>query len=88
MEDVKSKLSSFKGYVRDITAPILMQPLREKSPNTEFFPLRIFPHSNWIRRVSLRIQSQYAKTRTRKNSVFEHFSRSELIAKTYSMNSS
>ena len=46
MEDVKSKLSSFKGYVRDITAQILMQPLREKSPNTEFFPLRIFPHSN------------------------------------------
>ena len=36
--------------------------LREKCPNTEFFPVRIFPHSNWIQ--------------TRKNSVFGHFSRS------------
>ena len=37
--------------------------LREKCPNTEFFLVRIFPHSDWIR--------------IRKNSVFEHFSLSE-----------
>ena len=33
--------------------------LREKCPNTEFFLVCIFPHSDWIR--------------TRKNSVFGHF---------------
>ena len=27
--------------------------------------VRIFPHSNWIREVSLRIQSEYGKIRTR-----------------------
>ena len=39
--------------------------LHEKCPNTEFFLVRIFPHSDWIR--------------TRKNSVFGHFSRSEIV---------
>ena len=36
--------------------------MREMCPNTEFFLVRILPHSNWIR--------------TWKNSVFGHFSRS------------
>ena len=49
--------------------------LREKCPNKEFFLVRIFPYSDWIR-VSLRIQSKCGKIRTRKNSVFGHFSRS------------
>ena len=40
--NVKSKLISSEGYVRDIAVHILIQPLREKSPNTEFFPVRIF----------------------------------------------
>ena len=35
----------------------------EKCPNTEFFLVRIFPHLDW--------------TRTRKNSIFGHFSRSD-----------
>ena len=39
--------------------------LREKCPNTDFFLVRIFPHSDWIR--------------TRKNSVSGHFSRSEYM---------
>ena len=38
-------------------------PLREKCPNTELSLVRIF------------IQSEYEKARTRKNSVFWHFSR-------------
>ena len=48
--------------------------LREKCPNTEFSLVRIFPHSDWIRRygISLRIQSECGKLRTRKNSVFGH----------------
>ena len=52
--------------------------LREKYPNMKFFLVRIFPHSNWIRRDTkyLPIQSECEKIRTRKNSVFEHFSRS------------
>ena len=41
--------------------------LREECPNTEFFLVRIFLYS-------VRIQK---KTRTRKNSVFGHFSRSD-----------
>ena len=42
-------------------------PLREKCPNTEFFLVLIFPHSDWIRRDTER----YGK-----NSVFGQFSRS------------
>ena len=30
-----------------------LQTLREKCPNTEFFLVRIFPHSDWIRRDTL-----------------------------------
>ena len=51
------------------------QSLLEKFPITEFFLVRIFPYSD---SVSLRIQSKCGKIRTRKNSVFGHFSRSEL----------
>ena len=52
------------------------RPLHEKWPNTEFFLVHIFPYSVWIRTfcyVNLRIQSEYGKIRTRKNSVFGHF---------------
>ena len=44
--------------------------LRKKFPNTEFFLVRVFSHSDWIRRdtpylsVSLRIQSECGKIRT------------------------
>ena len=49
-----------------------------KCPITEFFLVRIFLYSDWIRRftVNLRIQSKYGKICTRKNSVFGPFSRS------------
>ena len=50
--------------------------LREKCPNTEFFLVRIFLYSDWIR-----IKSSYLvfrKIRTRKNYVFGHFSRSPI----------
>ena len=52
--------------------------LREKCPNTELFLVRIFLYSDWIRRftINLRIQSEDRKIRTRNNSVFGHFSRS------------
>ena len=46
------------------------QSLCEKCPNTEFFPIRIFPYSDWIR--------------TRKNAVFGPFSRSEILSVTKS----
>ena len=49
--------------------------LREKCPNAEFFLVRIFPHSV----VSLRIQSECGKIRTRKNSESGHFSRSVTV---------
>ena len=40
--------------------------LREKCPNMKFFLVSIFSHLDWIRKI-----------RTRKNSVFGHFSRSD-----------
>ena len=52
------------GYIQEILNIFcfLSISLREKCSDTEFFLVRIFPHSDWIR--------------TRKNSVFGHFSRS------------
>ena len=54
--------------------------LREKCPNGVFsglyFPAFELNMERYF--VSLRIQSEYRKIRTRKNSVFEHFSRSDL----------
>ena len=41
--------------------------LRKKCPNMQFFLVRIFLYSD--------IQSEYRKIRTRRNSVFGHFSR-------------
>ena len=48
-----------------------------KSVQIRSFLVRIFPQSDWIRRdtvVSLRIQSEWGKIRTRINSVFGHVS--------------
>ena len=59
---------------------VISSSLCEMCPNTELFLVRIFPHSDWIwRDVSLRIQSECGKIRTRKNSVFGHFSRSACL---------
>ena len=44
--------------------------LRENCPNTELFLVRILLCSDWL---SLRIQPQYRKIRTRNNSEFGHF---------------
>ena len=49
--------------------------LREKCPNTEFFSGLYFPVFGLIYSVNLRVQSKYKKIRTRKSSVFGHFSR-------------
>ena len=46
--------------------------LCDMCPNTEYFLVGIFPHSDWIRRES--IQFECGKIRTRKNSVFGQFS--------------
>ena len=54
--------------------------LREKCPNTEFFLVRIFPLSDWIRTDTpyLSVFSpNAAKCGPEKNSVFGQFSRSE-----------
>ena len=48
--------------------------LREKYPNTEFFQVCIFPHSDWIQILCIsRYSVQMWKIRTRKNSVSGHF---------------
>ena len=52
--------------------------LREKCPNTDFsglyFPL--FGLNTEIYSVNIRIPSEYGTIKTRKNSIFEHFSHS------------
>ena len=60
--------------------------LREKKSKYGLFLVRIFPHLDWIQRysVNLRIQPECRKIRTRKNSVFGHFSRSDISIRKYS----
>ena len=57
---------------------VMVVPLREKCPNTVFsspyFP--VFGLNTEMYVVNIRIQSEYREIRTRKNSVFGHFSRS------------
>ena len=58
---------------------IIWLSLREKCPNTEFFSGPFFPAFGLNTErygVSLRIESECRKIRTRKNSVYGHFSRS------------
>ena len=55
------------------------ESLREKCPNTEFL-WSVFSYictEYGVFGVSLRLQSECGKIRTKKNSVSEHFSRSE-----------
>ena len=52
-----------------------LESLREKCPSTELFVVRIFLYAA----VNLRIQAAYRKIRTRKNSVFGHFSRTGYV---------
>ena len=61
-----------------VATQALQSSRREMCQNTEFFLVRIFPHLSWIQKdpVSLGIQTKCVKIRTRKNSVFRHFSRS------------
>ena len=54
--------------------------LREKCPNTEFFLVRIFPHSDWMRRELFVFSPNAGEIRTRNKSVFERFSRSAWIS--------
>ena len=44
-EDKQGKLLALVS-----AAKVVEYSLREKCPNTEFFLVRIFPHSDWIRR--------------------------------------
>ena len=72
---------SLQFISQKIKAPLRLGTLREKCPNTEFFLVRIFPCFPAFRlnteryELSLRIRSKCGKIRTRKNSVFGHFSR-------------
>ena len=50
--------------------------LREKCSG-HYFP--IFGLNTEIYGVNLRVQSEYGKIRTRKNSIFGHFSRSDFV---------
>ena len=60
---MRSKLQ-YRRVVFRIISDIYDEALCEKCPNTEFFLLRIFLYSDWIRRFT--IQSEQRKIRTRK----------------------
>ena len=59
---------------------------RKKCPNTEFFSapyFLVFGLNMEIYAVNIRIQFEYGRIRTRKTSVFGHFSHSELVLITH-----
>ena len=75
-----SDLAGLRGLLKTLKWE---QSLREKCPNTEYFLVRISPHWDPACGVPLRIQSESAEMRTKKNSVFRHFSRSEFWIKNW-----
>ena len=76
-------LFRFANYISQRKLKIIIKAsLREKCPNTDFFSGPYFPVfglNTKIYGVNLRIQSEYRKIRTRKNSVFGDFSHSVLL---------
>ena len=69
-----NQTSSYNRWLISRIEQILTLPLREKCPNTEFFLVRIFPHSDWIRISPYSVQMR--ENTEQKNFVFWHFSRS------------
>ena len=61
-KDVETQTDNTRFELLDHDFSLYNSALREKCPNTEFFLVRI--------------QSEYRKIRTRKNTAFRHFSRS------------
>ena len=71
----------FKNYLFlvEVAFHYCILSLCEMFPNTEFFLVRIFPHSDWMRRDTLYLSvfnPNAGKYGPEKNSVFGHFSRS------------
>ena len=59
---------------------VIFIPLREMCPNMKLFLVRIFPHSDWIRReIKNTNLPECRKIRTRNNSVFGQYSSSVLL---------
>ena len=80
-ESFRRRAPTFCDSIRSSAHKIL----REKFPNTELFLVCIFLYSEWISEiyfVNICIQSKYRKIRTRNNSVFGHFSCSEMVKHT------
>ena len=71
-------MSKRASHTLILQSGIWLLSLREKCQNTELFLVRIFLYSEWVQRFS-----PHRKIRTRKNSVFDHFSGSVLKWKTY-----
>ena len=79
-------------FSKNISGRLLLQtqsndmthPLCEKCSKTEFFLVRIFPYSDWIRRDT---ECECRKIQTRKNSVFVHFWRSDQSTETHLLSS-
>ena len=72
-------IADFTYGLEEQRSIVLFCALREKCPNTELllvFTFPVFGLNTEIYEVNLRIQLEYRKKRTRKISVFGHFSRS------------
>ena len=72
-------IADFTYGLEEQRSIVLFCRLREKCPNTELLLVCTFPVfglNTEIYEVNLRIQFEYRKKRTRKISVFGHFSRS------------
>ena len=75
IRDAPNLITRFTYFIFLYKMKVKSRTLCEKCPNTEFFLVRVFPHSDWIFPNS-RIQSECVKIQTRKNSVFWHISHS------------
>ena len=65
---------NFQNHVNSFKKEVPIRTLLcRKCPNTEFFLVRIFLYSDWMRRENLRIQAEYWKIRIRKTPYLDIF---------------
>ena len=66
-------LEEFEEVLKEILMDLVRFTAWKVSAVFGVFLVRVFPHSGWIRNVSLRIQSECGKVRTRKTSNTDTF---------------
>ena len=61
---------------------VMIATLREKCPNTEFFLVRNFPHSDWIRRDMEYLETPYLGIF---QAVWSRYNKTDMIMKTHKL---